>query len=186
MNKNSSRSHCCFTLKLVGENEKRGTVVVGSLNLVDLAGSERLDRSKVSGDRLKETLAINKSLSSLVDVFDALAKKSKHVPFRNSKLTFMLQGCLSGNGKTMMIVNVSPTTKSSNETMCSLRFAKSVGKQSLVEQKNVSGHNSSRPSTAPNSQGNNSRLPGSKQSRIRPASSHRDRSRSMHTKRQRK
>ena len=104
MNKNSSRSHCCFTLKLVGQNEKRGTEVIGSLNLVDLAGSERLDRSKVSGDRLKETLAINKSLSSLVDVFDALAKKSKHVPFRNSKLTFMLQGCLSGNGKTMMIV----------------------------------------------------------------------------------
>ena len=81
MNKNSSRSHCCFTLKLVGENEKRGTVVIGSLNLVDLAGSERLDRSKVSGDRLKETLAINKSLSSLVDVFDALAKKKQACSF---------------------------------------------------------------------------------------------------------
>lgn len=183
MNKNSSRSHCCFTLKLVGQNEKRGTEVVGSLNLVDLAGSERLDRSKVSGDRLKETLAINKSLSSLVDVFDALAKKSKHVPFRNSKLTFMLQGCLSGNGKTMMIVNVSPTTKSSNETMCSLRFAKSVNQTELGRaKKNVSGHGNSRPSTAPENS-SSSRLHNSKQSRIRPATG---RSNLHNSKRQRK
>ena len=150
---------------------------------MDLAGSERLDRSKVSGDRLKETLAINKSLSSLVDVFDALAKKSKHVPFRNSKLTFMLQGCLSGNGKTMMIVNVSPTTKSSNETMCSLRFAKSVNQTELGRaKKNVSGHGNSRPSTAPENS-SSSRLHNSKQSRIRPATG---RSNLHNSKRQRK
>ena len=93
MNQNSSRSHCNFFLNIEGVNAKRKTRVRGALNLVDLAGSERLDRSCVSGERLKETLAINKSLSSLVDVFDALAKKKSHVPFRNSKLTFMLQGC---------------------------------------------------------------------------------------------
>jgi kinesin family member C1 len=186
MNKNSSRSHCCFTLKLVGQNEKRGTEVIGSLNLVDLAGSERLDRSKVTGDRLKETLAINKSLSSLVDVFDALAKKSKHVPFRNSKLTFMLQGCLSGNGKTMMIVNVSPTTKSANETMCSLRFAKSVNQTELGRaKKNVSGHGSSnRPSTAPESSSSRMSNNRQNQSRTRPANARSN----LHqnTKRQRK
>eukprot|EP00945_MAST-04E_sp_MAST-4E-sp1_P008090 g8090.t1 len=166
MNQNSSRSHCCFILRIKGVNEKRKTVAHGMLNLVDLAGSERLDRSGVTGDRLKETLAINKSLSSLVDVFNALAKKSKHVPFRNSKLTFMLQGCLSGHGKTMMIVNVSPTTKSSNETLCSLRFAKSVNQTELGRaKKNVAASNTKRPSTAPgrstgSSQGNSRPRPG--------------------------
>ena len=158
MNQNSSRSHCNFFLNIEGVNAKRKTRVRGALNLVDLAGSERLDRSCVSGERLKETLAINKSLSSLVDVFDALAKKKSHVPFRNSKLTFMLQGCLSGNGKTMMIVNVSPTTESAPETLCSLRFAKSVNQTELGRaKKNVASTpsdtagSSSRPRTTPSS-----------------------------------
>ena len=99
MNAQSSRSHCCFVLHITGVNESRNTRVQGCLNLVDLAGSERLARSGATGARAKETAAINKSLSALVDVFDALARKRAHVPFRNSKLTYLMQGCLSGNGK---------------------------------------------------------------------------------------
>jgi kinesin family protein C1 len=103
MNDRSSRSHAVFTLYLTASNAEQGIQLNGALNLVDLAGSERLDRSGVTGSALKETVAINKSLSSLADVFNALAKKQPHVPYRNSKLTHLLQPCLSGDGKTLMV-----------------------------------------------------------------------------------
>jgi kinesin family member C1 len=133
MNSVSSRSHSVFMLKLRGYNEESGAEVHGALNLCDLAGSERLDRSGANSDlkRLKETQAINKSLSCLGDVFNALAQKSSHVPFRNSKLTYLLQDCLSGDGKALMFVNLSPTTMSSNESLCSLRFAQRVNQVEL-------------------------------------------------------
>jgi len=118
-NASSSRSHSIFQVKL-----KFGDVVK-TLSLVDLAGSERLDKSKVEGDRLKETLAINKSLSALADVISALKDGNKHVPYRNSKLTFCLQNQLSSaTAKVLMIVNLNPI--SPNETLCSLRFAQKV------------------------------------------------------------
>ena len=79
MNAQSSRSHSVFTLHLQGVNDKGGVMLNGQLNLVDLAGSERASRSNVSGDRLKETQAINKSLSCLADVFNAIGNKSSHV-----------------------------------------------------------------------------------------------------------
>ncbi|RYH20469.1 hypothetical protein EON65_23365 [archaeon] len=103
MNERSSRSHAIFTLHLTASNAEQGIQLNGALNLVDLAGSERVDRSGVSGAAFKETVAINKSLSSLADVFNALAKKQPHVPYRNSKLTHLLQPCLSGDGKTLMV-----------------------------------------------------------------------------------
>ncbi|ETN03664.1 hypothetical protein, variant 1 [Phytophthora nicotianae INRA-310] len=81
MNAQSSRSHSVFTLHLQGVNEKDGVMLKGQLNLVDLAGSERASRSNVSGDRLKETQAINKSLSCLADVFNAIGNKASHVSF---------------------------------------------------------------------------------------------------------
>ena len=98
MNARSSRSHAVFSLFLVGKNDSENVQLSGSLNLVDLAGSERLDRSQAEGARLKETQAINKSLSCLTDVFTALSRKQSHIPFRNSKLTFLLQKCFSKNG----------------------------------------------------------------------------------------
>merc|ERR1711878_176104 len=104
-------------------------------NLCDLAGSERLDRSKATGHRAKEAMAINKSLSSLTDVFAAIGKKQSHIPFRNSKLTYLLQPSLSGDGKTLMLSNLSPTELSTQESLCSLRFASQVNKCELGKAK---------------------------------------------------
>jgi kinesin family protein C1 len=133
MNSQSSRSHSVFMLHLNGFNDESGAIVNGALNLCDLAGSERLDRSGAGSDakRLKETQAINKSLSCLGDVFNALATGASHVPYRNSKLTYLLQDCLSGDGKALMFVNLSPTTASCGESVCSLRFAQRVNQVEL-------------------------------------------------------
>ena len=94
--------------------------------MVDLAGSERLKESGATGDRLTETKHINKSLSNLGNVIMALSAKESHVPFRNSKLTFLLQQALGGSAKTLMLVNVSPKEACTNETINSLRFAAKV------------------------------------------------------------
>ncbi|KAG6967324.1 hypothetical protein JG688_00006375, partial [Phytophthora aleatoria] len=126
MNAHSSRSRSIVTLKIHGYNEAQDTEVERSLSLVDLAGSERLSRSNATGDRLKEAQAINKSLSALAGVFQALAKKSAHVSYRNSKFTFALQPALSGEGKSLMMANPSPTYASLDESLSSLRFAQKV------------------------------------------------------------
>lgn len=144
MNEVSSRSHSVFILNLSGVNEDDGTVVKGTLNLCDLAGSERLDRSGAVSDtqRLKETQAINKSLSCLGDVFNALGQGASHIPYRNSKLTYLLQDCLSGDGKALMFVNLSPTFESVGESLCSLRFAQRVNQVELGKAtKHVQYHN---------------------------------------------
>ena len=82
------------TVHVQGTNLESGSIFRGSLHLVDLAGSERVDKSEVTGDRLKEAQHINKSLSALGDVISALAQKNGHVPYRNSKLTQLLQDSL--------------------------------------------------------------------------------------------
>jgi kinesin family protein C1 len=131
MNSVSSRSHSIFTIFITGTCEKHSKRIMGALNLCDLAGSERLARSKAKGAALKETQAINKSLSALADVFMALKAKQAHIPYRNSKLTYLLENCFSKDGKTMMLVNVSPTQLSQQETTCSLRFAQQVNQCEL-------------------------------------------------------
>ncbi|KAI9503508.1 P-loop containing nucleoside triphosphate hydrolase protein [Coemansia spiralis] len=126
-NERSSRSHSVFTLYLCGKNSLTGESSTGVLNLIDLAGSERLSSSGSSGDRLKETQAINKSLACLGDVIAALAKGNRHVPYRNSKLTHLLQESLgAGNSKTLMFVCVNPNSTSAQESLCSLQFATKV------------------------------------------------------------
>ncbi|KAJ5142375.1 hypothetical protein N7526_003370 [Penicillium atrosanguineum] len=127
-NERSSRSHSVFILKLIGENHITGERSEGTLNLVDLAGSERLSHSQATGERLKETQNINRSLSSLGDVIAALGqgKEGGHIPYRNSKLTYLLQFSLGGNSKTLMFVMVSPLQAHLSETLTSLKFATKV------------------------------------------------------------
>lgn len=126
LNDRSSRSHSCLTVHVQGRNMTSGTVLRGSMHLVDLAGSERVDKSEVLGDRLKEATHINKSLSALGDVIASLAQKNSHVPYRNSKLTQLLQDSLGGQAKTLMFVHISPELNAVGETLSTLKFAERV------------------------------------------------------------
>ncbi|CAL1533617.1 unnamed protein product [Lymnaea stagnalis] len=126
MNEHSSRSHCLLCVTVRGQNPTTGSKSLGRLNLVDLAGSERVSKSMADGTRLKEAQNINKSLACLGDVIHALRNKHGHVPYRNSKLTYLLQDSLGGDSKTLMIVQVSPVEKNINETVCTLTFGQRV------------------------------------------------------------
>jgi len=126
MNAESSRSHSIFTLHLTARNDEQNAVLRGQLNLVDLAGSERVDRSGVTGKALIEAQNINKSLSCLSGVFAAINNKQQHIPFRDSKLTYLLQPSFSGDGKTCMMINLSPTEMSHFESLSTLRFGAMV------------------------------------------------------------
>ncbi|KAJ4713391.1 Kinesin-like protein [Melia azedarach] len=126
LNERSSRSHSVVTIHVRGKDLKTGIPLHGNLHLVDLAGSERVDRSEVTGDRLKEAQHINKSLSALGDVIFALAQKSSHVPYRNSKLTQVLQSSLGGQAKTLMFVQLNPDANSFSESLSTLKFAERV------------------------------------------------------------
>lgn len=128
------------------------------MHLVDLAGSERVDKSEVVGDRLKEAQYINKSLSALGDVIASLSQKNTHVPYRNSKLTQLLQDslgnveklasllitllvvesvmnilllCSGGQAKTLMFVHISPELDAAGETISTLKFAERVASVEL-------------------------------------------------------
>ncbi|RID64067.1 hypothetical protein BRARA_E03025 [Brassica rapa] len=125
MNNRSSRSHSIFMVHVRGKDTSGGTIR-SCLHLVDLAGSERVDKSEVTGDRLKEAQYINKSLSCLGDVIYALAQKNSHIPYRNSKLTLLLQDALGGQAKTLMFAHLSPEEDSFGETVSTLKFAQRV------------------------------------------------------------
>jgi len=131
MNADSSRSHSIFTVTVETSRVRPGDppgaephITVGKLNLVDLAGSERQSKTQASGDRLKEATKINLSLSALGNVISALVDgKSQHIPYRDSKLTRLLQDSLGGNTKTVMIANVGPADYNFEETVSTLRYA---------------------------------------------------------------
>lgn len=126
-NQRSSRSHFVFSVHIDTANTR------GLLHLVDLAGSERLAQSKTEGSRLRETQAINTSLSSLGNVINALLNRrpSTHIPYRSSKLTYLLQGSLSGNAKTMLLTTLSPGIAYIDETKSTLRFAEKASRATL-------------------------------------------------------
>lgn len=123
MNEHSSRSHAVFLIKIEMCEMDSTVIKVGCLNLVDLAGSERQSKTGATAERLKEASKINRALSSLGNVISALAEKSPHVPYRDSKLTRLLQDSLGGNSKTLMIANIGPSEYNYNETLTTLRYA---------------------------------------------------------------
>ncbi|XP_042246595.1 kinesin-like protein KIF3C isoform X1 [Thunnus albacares] len=127
MNEHSSRSHALFLITVECSQpgpDGRKHIRVGRLNLVDLAGSERQAKTGVQGERLKEAAKINLSLSALGNVISALADgRSSHVPYRDSKLTRLLQDSLGGNAKTVMVATLGPAPQHYDETLTTLRYA---------------------------------------------------------------
>uniref|UniRef100_A0A8C1TBU2 Kinesin family member 4 n=1 Tax=Cyprinus carpio TaxID=7962 RepID=A0A8C1TBU2_CYPCA len=126
MNAASSRSHAIFTISLEQRRKGDNDVMVSKLHLVDLAGSERQKKTKAEGDRLKEGISINRGLLCLGNVISALgdeSKKGTFVPYRDSKLTRLLQDSLGGNSHTLMIACVSPADSNIEETINTLRYA---------------------------------------------------------------
>ncbi|AES70665.2 kinesin heavy chain [Medicago truncatula] len=126
LNERSSRSHSVLTVHVRGRELVSNSILRGCLHLVDLAGSERVDKSEAVGERLKEAQHINRSLSALGDVISALAQKSPHIPYRNSKLTQVLQDSLGGHAKTLMFVHINPELNAIGETISTLKFAERV------------------------------------------------------------
>ena len=127
MNKESSRSHSIFSIYLeTSQNldDDNTRITAGKLNLVDLAGSERQSKTHATGTLLKEATKINLSLSALGNVISALVDgKSSHIPYRDSKLTRLLQDSLGGNTKTVMIACISPASYNYDEILGTLRYA---------------------------------------------------------------
>lgn len=131
MNQDSSRSHSIFTITVectatlgMAAEDDDSHIRVGKLNLVDLAGSERQSKTGATGDRLKEATKINLSLSALGNVISSLVDgKSGHIPYRDSKLTRLLQDSLGGNTKTVMVANLGPADYNFDETLSTLRYA---------------------------------------------------------------
>ncbi|XP_063053878.1 kinesin-like protein klp-3 [Engraulis encrasicolus] len=131
MNIESSRSHLILTLTVVGADGVSGVTTHGTLTLCDLAGSERISKTEAKGQRLVEAAAINKSLTALGQVFSALKCNAIHVPFRNSKLTHLLQPCLCGDAKACVFVNVNPDPSNTAETLSTLQFGSSIRQVAL-------------------------------------------------------
>lgn len=146
MNKESSRSHSVLTTTIESKIMKNGLfhIKIAKFHLIDLAGSERAKSTDAAGSRLKEAGMINKSLSALGNVINSLVEvgqgRSRHVHYRDSKLTFLLRDSLGGNSKTLMIANISPASNSFNETLSTLKFAQ---RAKLIKNKAIINEDSS-------------------------------------------
>ncbi|XP_044367620.1 kinesin-like protein KIN-14E [Triticum aestivum] len=125
VNEHSSLSHCMLCIMVRAKNLINGGCTTSKLWLVDLVGSEQLAKTYAQGDRLKEAQNINRSLSALGDVIYALASRSSHIPYRNSKLTHLLQDSL-GDSKVVMFVQISPSDNDASETLSSLNFSSHI------------------------------------------------------------
>jgi hypothetical protein len=123
MNSSSSRSHLLMSIIIQCKVKEPEQLLYGKITLCDLAGSERPKKSEVTGDALKEAIEINKSLSALGDVIESLTKGAKSVPYRNHKLTMLMQDSIGGTAKTLMFVNCSPASSNSEESTMSLKWA---------------------------------------------------------------
>lgn len=135
MNQESSRSHSIFSIAVSQKNVASGAQKTGQLFLVDLAGSEKVGKTGASGQTLEEAKKINKSLSALGLVINSLTDGSTHIPYRDSKLTRILQESLGGNSRTSLIINCSPTSFNESETISTLRFgvrAKSIKNRAKI------------------------------------------------------
>jgi kinesin family protein 5 len=136
MNAESSRSHSIFVVTVSQKNVETGSQKSGQLFLVDLAGSEKVGKTGASGQTLEEAKKINKSLSALGMVINSLTDgKSSHIPYRDSKLTRILQESLGGNSRTTLIINCSPSSYNDAETLSTLRFgmrAKSIKNKAKI------------------------------------------------------
>ncbi|KXT16387.1 hypothetical protein AC579_5585 [Pseudocercospora musae] len=138
MNQESSRSHSIFVIEVTQKNVETGSARSGRLFLVDLAGSEKVGKTGASGQTLEEAKKINKSLSALGMVINALSDgKSNHIPYRDSKLTRILQESLGGNSRTTLIINCSPMSYNDAETLSTLRFgerAKTIKQKAKINE----------------------------------------------------
>jgi hypothetical protein len=123
MNADSSRSHLMLIINLQISDKASNRTRSGKITIVDLAGSERLAKSGATGDAQKEAIEINKSLTALGDVMMAFTSHAKVIPYRNHKLTQVMQDSLGGTAKTLMFVNVSPSSGNVEETVQSLKYA---------------------------------------------------------------
>ena len=137
MNQDSSRSHSVFTIKIGQKNMRTQVNKNSKLVLIDLAGSEMVKKTKASGSTLDEAKMINKSLSALGNVIKALVKGQPHIPYRDSKLTRLLQDSLGGNSKTSLIIACSSSDYNVTETLSTLRFgsrAKNIKNKPVVNE----------------------------------------------------
>ena len=122
MNEHSSRSHSIFLINVKQENTQTEQKLSGKLYLVDLAGSEKVSKTGAEGAVLDEAKNINKSLSALGNVISALAESSTYVPYRDSKMTRILQDSLGGNCRTTIVICCSPSSYNESETKSTLLF----------------------------------------------------------------
>ncbi|CAO3700031.1 unnamed protein product [Rhizopus microsporus] len=123
MNSQSSRSHAIFSVTLVQSIHSTKKEITSKFHFVDLAGSERLKKTNAVGDRAKEGISINAGLLALGNVISALSDGGQYIPYRNSKLTRLLQDSLGGNSQTLMLACVSPADSNQNETLSTLKYA---------------------------------------------------------------